>query len=151
MCNSLFNLLSHCFIYLAKLNADVIKKALPQVEIMVTGASRKKLPLLDAVRYTLTCKACDNKFNLVDINWSGVRYLKSIWITESQLKRDRICIERELEFRPYLDYHVGDYTCHVTIEDNDGSTFVVNKTVKIKSKYNITMYIATMGLQKSIM
>ena len=104
---------------------------------MVTGPSWKKPPLLDAVRYGLTCKACDSKFNLVNINWSGVRYQKSVWITELQVKRVGFCIERDLDFRPYLEYHAGDYTCHLTIKDNDGSTFVVNKTVNIKSKCNI--------------
>ena len=140
MCISVRNLLISLFdifISLAKLKNDVIKKALPQVEIMVTAPSWKKEPLLDAVKYGLTCKACDSKFNLVGINWSGIRYQKSIWIAELKVKRVGFCIERDLVFRPYLEYHVGDYTCHVTIKDNDGSTFVVNKTVNIKSKCNI--------------
>ena len=137
ICNLLISLFD-IFIYLAKSNTDVIKRALPKVEIMINGPSGKKPPLLNAVRYGLTCKSCDSKFSFIDVNWSGVMFQKSVWVTQLEVKRDRICIERDLDFHPYLEHHMGAYTCHFTVRDNDGSTFVVNKTMNIKGKYNLS-------------
>ena len=120
---------------------EVIQKVRPQVKAMITQALGNRHPLVDGVPQTLTCQVfSDENYGLnkfIDIRWSGVSFQKSLWVKQYPIKKENDHIERKLEFRPCLEYHAGDYTCHLTVRDKDGSTFMVNKTKQLKRKYHI--------------
>ena len=94
-------------------------------------------PLVDGTPIKLTCIAFRDEnysvYNFADVGWTGVKY--SLWITQSEIKRSYKYIQRTLTFRPCLEYHAGEYTCHLTVKDIFGYKFLVNKTIKLESKY----------------
>ena len=112
----------------------------PQIKMTITQALGDRHPLVDGVPLKFTCKAfSDNEYGLdkfVDIEWTGVSFKKSLWVKQLDTKRQPDHIERVLQFRPCLEYHAGDYTCHLTVRDKDGSTFMVNETKELKRKYH---------------
>ena len=120
---------------------EVIQKVRPQVKVMITQALGNRHPLVDGVPQTLTCQVfSDENYGLdkfIDMRWSGVSFQKSLWVKQYPIKKEKDHIERKLEFRPCLEYHAGDYTCHLTVRDKDGSTFMVNETKQLKRKYHI--------------
>ena len=117
---------------------EVIQKVYPQIKMTITQALGDGHPLVDGVPLKFTCKAfSDNNYGLdkfVDIKWTGVSFKKSLWVKQFEIKRQHDHIERVLQFRPCLEYHAGDYTCHLTVRDKDGSTFMVNETKELKRK-----------------
>ena len=111
----------------------------PQIKMTITQALGDGHPLVDGVPLKFTCKAfSDNEYGLdkfIDMRWTGVGFKKSLWVKQFDIKREQDHIERVLQFRPCLEYHAGDYTCHLTVRDKDGSTFMVNETKELKRKY----------------
>ena len=126
--------------------ADVTKE--PEViqknvhpQMTITQALGDGHPLVDGVPLKFTCKVfSDNNYRLdefIDMKWTGVSIKKSLWVKEYPIKKEKDHIERMLEFRPCLEYHAGDYTCHLTVRNKDGSTFTVDQTKQLKRKYQI--------------
>ena len=93
-------------------------------------------PLVDGTPIKLTCIAFRDEnysvYNFADVGWTGGKY--SLWMTHSKIRRNYKYIQRTVIFRPYLEYHAGEYTCHLTVKDENNSTFMINKTVELKSK-----------------
>ena len=121
----------------------IIQKVRPQIKMTITQALGDGHPLVDGVPLKFTCKVfSDNYYRLdefIDMKWTGVSIKKSLWVTEHPIKKERDHIERKLEFRPCLEYHAGDYTCHLTVRGKDGSTFTVEQTKQLKRKYHMLM------------
>ena len=89
--------------------------------------------LVDALRMKLTCTAAFKKnYKFVDMEWTG---MKSIWVTQSKIIKEKGLIKRYLIFSPWLYFHKGDYDCHLIIKDNHNSKFMLNKTMKVVGKY----------------
>ena len=126
---------------------EVIQKVHPQIKMTITQALGDGHPLVDGVPLKFTCKAfANNNYRLdkfVDMKWTGVGFQKSLWVKQSPIKKQQSYIERVLQFRPCLEYHAGDYTCHLTVRDKDGSTFMVNETKQLKRKYHRLMSFST--------
>ena len=126
----------------------------PQIKMTITLALGDGHPLVDGVPLKFTCKAfSDNNYGLdkfIDMTWTGVSFKKSLWVKQFDIKRQQDHIERVLQFRPCLEYHAGDYTCHLTVKDKDGSTFVVNETKELERKYHRLMNLTATWLRSYI-
>ena len=125
------------FIYIQY--ADVITKALPQVTMTITQSLGSGHPLLDGTALRLVCKASNSSSysldKFVDMKWTGIGlWKKSLWVKESRIDKYQNAIVKALLFHPCLEYHAGEYTCHLTVKDENNSTFMINKTVELKSK-----------------
>ena len=121
--------------------ADMIMKTLPHVTMTITQSLAGGHPLVDGIAMRLTCRAYNNSIysldKFIDMRWSGLGLQrKSLWITESKISKHRGYATKHLYFRPCLEYHAGEYTCHLTVRDKDNSTFVISKIMKLKSKYH---------------
>jgi len=66
----------------------------------------------------------------IDMSWSG-KGLKSLWISQLQVLKQGKWTMRKLYFRPWLDSHAGNYTCHANVKDTDNSELIVNKTFTV--------------------
>ena len=112
---------------------------LVHVELKITQTMG--LALIDGYRMHLTCLASkSNNITIayVDMKWSGTGLLQSLWVKQSDVKKQNDQIERKLFFEPWLDLHAGEYTCHLTIKDDNNDTFTVKKTYIVSGKcYNI--------------
>ena len=113
----------------------MIKKLPPQIPVNIVE-SMIFPPMVDALNMRLTCTALVNKnnYSLVGITWTGVG-IKSIWVTLSRIIEEKDCIKRDLLFRPWLHVHIGKYTCHLIIKDQDNSTFMLHRTVTVNGMY----------------
>lgn len=116
----------------------MIKKTLSRVNVTITQSLTGGHPLVDGIAMRLICRAYNNSIysldKFIDMRWTGVK--KSLWITESQISKQRDFATKTLYFRPCLEYHAEEYTCQLTVRDQDNSTFVINKIMKLKSKYH---------------
>ena len=108
------------------------------VELEITQTMR--LALIDGYRMHLIClnsKSSNDAIAYVDMSWSGMG-LRSLWVKQSDVKKQNDYIERKLFFEPWLDQHAGEYTCHLTVKVNNSHTVTVNKTYLLSGKcYNI--------------
>ena len=111
----------------------------PDLHVEIKITQTMGLALIDGYRMHLTClasKSSNNTITYVDMKWSGVGLLQSLWVQNSDVKKNNDHIEQKLYFEPWLDQHAGDYTCHVTLKDNN-HTFTVNKTYTVSGKYTL--------------
>ena len=92
-------------------------------------------PLVDGINMKLTCIA-ERKYSFIKfvaIKWTGK---KSIWVKQSQVTKQGDSIKVDLLFSPWLESHVGVYTCQLVMEDKNNSTFMLNnKVVEVKGTY----------------
>ena len=58
-----------------------------------------------------------NNVNQYTMKWSGDDLGHSLWISQSEVRKQGNNIERDLIFKPWLDSHKGEYTCHLVIKD----------------------------------
>ena len=121
------------------LSVNLPVDVLPDLHVELKITQTMGLALVDGYRMHLTCmasKSSDNAITYVDMKWSGVGLLQSLWVQNSDVKKqNNDYIERKLFFEPWLDQHAGDYTCHVIVKDNN-RTFTVNKTYTVSGKYH---------------
>ena len=113
---------------------------MPDLHVELTITQTMGLALIDGYRMHLTClasKPSNNIITYVDMKWSGVGLLQSLWVQNSNVKKQNSDhIERKLFFEPWLDRHAGEYTCHVILKHND-HIFTMNKTYTVSGKYYI--------------
>ena len=88
-------------------------------------------PLIDAIAMQLTCTASVgwNLDDFVDMKWTGPGLQRSLWIEQADLVKHKNCFERTLQFRPWLDTHAGEYTCHLIMKNNNNSVY---QSIKVK-------------------
>ena len=87
----------------------------------------------DGYRMYLTCVASVNSSHRVDMRWSGKAFPQSLWIQQAHVMRQGDYIERKLIFKPWLDFHAGEYTCNLIVKDNKFK-FTVKKTTVVNGK-----------------
>ena len=94
-------------------------------------------PKVDALNTKLLCTVLISKnFKVVDIHFTGIG-LKSIWVTQFKIRREKGYMKRSLLFIPWLDIHTGEYTCHLVIKYKNNSITTMNKTLTMDGKYSV--------------
>jgi len=83
------------------------------VEVYITQSM--DVSLIDGLRMNLVCTVLSDVE--ASIHWSGVG-LKSMWVHQSSVSRQANKCRRRLSFKPWLDVHAGEYTCHVTMKNS---------------------------------
>ena len=97
------------------------------------------ISMIDGYRMHLTCAVSlsnDDLTPYIDMTWSGLGLLQSLWVQQSNVKKYNAYIERKLLFEPWLDLHAGEYTCNLAVKDIDNmnNTFVVNRPFVVSGK-----------------
>ena len=113
------------------LRKDLSKDAPKDLHVELEITQTMGFALLDGYRMHLTCstsKSNNTAIAYVDMRWSGMG-LRSLWVKQSEVKKQNDYIERKLFFEPWLDQHAGEYTCHLTVKVNNSHTVTVNKTI----------------------
>ena len=88
----------------------------------------------DGYRMYLKCVVSVNSNHRVDMRWSGRGLQQSLWARQAHVTRQGGCIERKLFFKPWLDFHAGEYTCNLNISDNNSKFVTVKKTIIVSGK-----------------
>ena len=95
-----------------------------------------EISIVDALTMSLTCTATvgKNNFACYGMRWSGMNLENSLWIQQSDIKKEGDYIEKKLFFKPWLDSLAGEYTCHLFVKNHPHAT-AYNRSHVISGKY----------------
>ena len=98
-----------------------------------------EISLTDGYTMCVTCMAAVTEDNYsrhhVDVRWSGVGLLQSLWVNQLEAVTYRNCIAKKLCFSPWLDSHAAEYTCYLTVEADSNFSVIINKSITINGMY----------------
>ena len=112
--------------------------------VVVNITQSMDVSLIGGYRMKLVCAVFTNIETdpaNVAIRWSGMG-LKSMWVHQSSVSHQADKYQRQLSFRPWLDIHAGQYTCHVMMKD---SQCTVEKTITVGSMYVFISVVIVFG------
>ena len=103
----------------------------PHVHINIKQSMGKVV--VDGLSMCLTCIASvisSNSSYHINMNWSG-EGLHSLWVNQLKAETRGNITTRKLCFYPWLNSQPEEYTCHVTVRDNDNLTLTMSKITTV--------------------